>query len=277
MSNFYNNNNRGGIYGNQNNIYGQQGKNIYSNQNQNYNRQQGNYQFSNNNYNLGNYNQNQNNNYQQQQIYNNQNQNQQNGPKPFISAYMGRILISSETLETFSQSLKSAEWTNNQSYLQAKNIDVKMKLSMPGQLKSEINIPRNRFNDYVYNSTFNMNNFYNFIKEVKDGNQRQKEKLENEKNNFMRNNFPTENSDIDMKKLYAKIGQKRKDIIMKDSSLYGKVERLLPLLKPFEVPKDLEEDKKGGDMAAPLGPISEKISSSDKGKAFSNTGTPGFI
>ena len=65
MSNFYNNNNRGGIYGNQNNMYGQQGKNIYSNQNQNYNYQQGNYRVNNNNYNPGNYNQNQKNNYQQ--------------------------------------------------------------------------------------------------------------------------------------------------------------------------------------------------------------------
>ena len=274
MSNYYNNNNRGGIYGNQNNMYGQQGQNIY---NQNYNRPQGNYQ--NNNYNSGNYipNQNQNNNYQQNLNYNNNQNQQNNGPKPFISAYMGRILISSETLDTFSKSLKSAEWTNNANYMQAKNIDVKMKLSLKGQLKNDIYIPKNRFNDYMLNSNFNMNYFVNFIKEVNGSNLKQKEKVENEKNNFIRNNFPTENRDINMNKLYAKIGQNRKDVLMKDSSLYGKVERILPLIKPFEVPRDLEEEKKNDNMCAPLGPLSDKIKSNDKGKVFTNTGTPGFV
>ena len=284
MSNFYNNNNnRGGIYGNQNNMYGQ-GQNFYNQNQNNYNRPQGNYQ---NNFNQGNYNQNQNNNFNYQQNQNNNNQN--NGPKPFISAYMGRLLISSETLETFSKSLKSAEWTTNTNYLQAKNIDVKMKLSLQGQLNNNINIPKNRFNNYMFNSNFNMNNFTNFIKEVKDSNQKQKDKIQNEKNNFMRNNFPTEKNDINMRNLYVKIGQNRKDVIMKDNNLYRKVERLLPLLKPVEIPKDLnnnedkkiekkENDEKNENMSAPIGPISNKFeSSNDEGKVFTNTGTPGFI
>ena len=238
MSNFYNNNNRG-IYGNPNNIYGQQGQNIYSNNN--YNRPQGNY---NNNYNPGNYNQNQNNNYNnyQQQNYN---QNQQNSQiKPFISGYMGRILISSETLDQFSKSLKSAEWTNNPNYLQARNIQVKMKLSTQGQNRSDINIPRNRFNEYGINSNFNINEFTSFFNNANESIKRQKEQNENEKINFIRNNFPSEKCDLNMNNLYVKIGQSRKDVLMKDSSLFQKVERLLPRIKPFEAPKNLEYEKK---------------------------------
>ena len=258
MANFYNNNNIGNIYGNQNNMYGQQGQNIYANQNQNYNRPQGNYQ--------NNFNYNQNNNYQQQN-YNNQNP-QSNGPRPFISGYMGRILISSETLDAFEKSLRTVEWTNNPNYLQANDIEVKMKLSSPGQTQSDNGLPRNRFNDYNMNSNFNMNNFINFIKEVNDTNTKRKEKIENEKNNFIRNNFPGENNDISMQKLYVKIGQYIKDVVMKDNSLYRKVERLLPLLKPVQIPNNFEEDKKNdnGNMGAPQGPASEKI--------FTNT--PGF-
>ena len=54
----------------------------------------------------------------------------------------------------------------------------------------------------------------------------------------MKNNFPTEKSDININDLYTKIGENRKDVLKKDYKLYGKVERLLPLLKPVEVPKD---------------------------------------
>ena len=98
MSTYFGNNNNRAMYGNQNNMYGQQGG--YPNSN-NYGRQQyqGNYQ---NNYNAGNYNQN---NYQNKN-YNNQ---QSNDQSQFISAYMGRILISSQDLETFKKSIQSPD------------------------------------------------------------------------------------------------------------------------------------------------------------------------
>ena len=183
---------------------------------------------------------------------------------------MGRILISSETLDAFERSLKTVEWTNNPNYLQANNIEVKMKLGTPGQAQSDNGLPRNRFNDYNMNSNFNMNNFINFIKEINDTNNKRKEKIENEKNNFIRNNFPGEKNDISMQKLYAKIGQNRKDVVMKDNSLYRKVERLLPLLK-------------SGGNSAPAEPVKQNsggiydfTSGNNEGKIYSNDGTPGF-
>jgi len=294
MSNYYNNNNRG-IYGGQNNMYGQQAPNMYSNSN-NYMRPQGNFY---NNYNQGNYNQN---NYQNQnqihnQNFNNQNQ-QNNGPKPFISGYMGRILISAQDLETFQKSLKSAEWTQNKNYLKANNINIKLRTNnLQGQLQSEISIPRNRFNNYGgINSNFNEEDLINFIKEVNNYNQKQKEQIANEKNNFIRNNFPNERPDLNMNYLFEKIGENRKDVLMKDSSLYGKVERLLPLLKNEDAPKsagnydikrsgifdyEKKEDKKlftNDNTSTPSGDFNSPWNNDNK-KKFSNdrnTGTPGF-
>ena len=260
MSTYFGNNNRG-MFGNQNNMYGQQGG--YNNSN-NYGRQQyqGNYQ---NNYNAGNYNQN---NYQNQN-YNNQNQ-QSNGPTPFISAYMGRIMISSQDLETFKKSIESPDWTQNKNYLQAENVLVQIRGSLSGQLQSEITIPQNRINSLGYNTNFDDRNFLDFLAEVNNSNESQKKQVENEKNNFMRDNFPNEKPDVSASDLYDKIGENKKDILMKDSSLYGKVERLLPLLKTESAPK---------------GPGNLNVKSSgiydyekkDDNKVFSNDnyGTPG--
>ena len=270
MSNYnnynYNNNNRGG-YGNQNNMYNQNQNNF---SNQNYNRQQGNYNQNNNNF-------------PQQQNYNNQNnQNQQNNVKPFISAYMGRLLIRSETLDVFSKSLNTTEWTKNPNYLLAKNVDVRMKINLKGQL-NDFSIPRNRFNEHQYNTNFNLNTFYGFIKEVIDNNNKRKEKSLNEKTNFMKNNFPTEKSDININDLYTKIGENRKDVLKKDYKLYGKVERLLPSIKPFQAPKKAESEKKtftndNKKEAAPAptpSPFDDKKNSGNNdGKIFTNT--PGF-
>ena len=279
MSIYYknNNNNNNGMYNNRNRIYSQGGQNMYPNSN--YNRSQLNYPNNNNNYNNPpNYNQNYN--YQQQQ-QNRNNQNQQNnGPKPFITVNMGRLLITSVTLEDFSKSLKSVEWTTNKNYLQASNIDVKMKQGLQGQISSDIRVPKNRFNEYGINSNFNYSIFSNFIREVINNNNKQKEQQEKEKISFIRNNFPFEKYDIDAKDLYLKIGQNRKDVVMKDSSLYKKVERLLPLIKPLDVPNDdkKEDDKKmlsnNNDFSLFNNNDNDNKNNNDDKKIYTNT--PGY-
>ena len=148
----YNNNNRGGFYQNQNNnnnMYRPPGQNIYQQLNNNYNQPHGPYQ-NNYNYNPNMYN-------QQQNYGNNQNQNQ--GPRPFIQGYIGRTMISSEDLQTFSKSIKEVEWTNNVNYMQAQNIPVRHKLVGQGEdnNRNDVYIPRHRFNDYYLNSNFNPN------------------------------------------------------------------------------------------------------------------------
>jgi len=242
MSNFYNNNNRG-IYGqnqyqpNQN-IYSGPGyvppsgnpATIYGKLNQQNSNQQNYNQGS--NYNQPNYNQGNNYNNYNQQNYNqgnNYNQNQNNnGPMPFISGHIGCLLISSEDIDTFSKSLRTTEWTNNPNYLQAKNVDVKMKINLKGQLQYDVNSPpRNRFNDYITNSNLNFNEFLNFVKSVEDENKNKKEKVDKERNEFLKINFPNEKPDISNDDLYKKIGENKKGIVEKDTNLYGKVGRFL--------------------------------------------------
>lgn len=275
---YYNNNNQGGPYGNQNNFYNQPNQNAFPNQNQNNNYRRlsapGNYQNNNNNYNPGfNYNQN-NNNYQQQQNYNNQ--NQQNNV-PFISINMGRILITAETLDTFLKNLKSTEWTTNPNYMQANNIPVNTKLNLNNRFQCDYTNLPNRFNNYEMRSNFNYNNLINYLTELNNSKNQQEEQKENDRRNFIKNNFPNENPYLNMKDLYVLIGQNRKNVVMKDSALYRKVERLLPLLKPVEVPKDFkkEEDKKNNDD---FSLFANKKNQDDSKKCFTNgpaTGTPG--
>ena len=209
------------IYGNNQRMYGNQyqpNKNIY--QGPSYIPPSG--PNARNIYNPGNY----------QPNNQNQNQNQNNnGPKIFISGTIGRLTISSEDLETFSKSLKSAEWTTNANYLQAKNIDVKMKMSLQGQLQSNIDKPRNRFNDFNINSNFNYDEYQNFIKTVENQNKKIKDDIYKEKNEFLRVNFPNEKPDVSNDDIYKKIRENKKAVVEKDSNLYGKVERLIPLLK----------------------------------------------
>ena len=73
-----------------------------------------------------------------------------------------------------------------------------------------------------------------FIAQVSEKNNKFKEEINSEKSNFMKNNFPSENADLALNDLYQKIEEKRKDILIKDSNLYQKVERLLPLIKKVE-------------------------------------------
>ena len=202
--------------------------NSYPN-NQTFNPSQNTYppQMPNNNYNP-----NQNMYNQQKQNYQNQ-QNQNQGPIAFIEGYIGRCKISSEDLQTFSKSLKAVEWTSNATYLQANNIPVKHKLQGQDN-RNDVYQPMSNFNNFYENFDFNVNEMTAFINEIGDKNKKFKDNLDIEKSNFMKNNFPSESADLAINELYQKMVDKRKDILSKDNNLYGKVERLLPLIKKAE-------------------------------------------
>jgi hypothetical protein len=165
----YNNNNRGGFYQNQNsanNPYRPQGQNIYQQMNNNFKPPQGPYQ---NNYNQGNYNPNL---YNQQQNYGNQPQNQNVGPKPFITGAIGRCKISAEDVQSFSKNIKNVEWTSNANYLQVQDINVRTKIMGQGENENKVFMPRHRFNDYYISSNFKPDEIIAFIAEVTDTNKR---------------------------------------------------------------------------------------------------------
>ena len=215
----YNNNNRGGFYQNQNNnnnMYRPPGQNIYQQMNNNYNQPHGPFQ---------NYNQN---------LFGPQT-NQGPGPRPFIQGYIGRTMISSEDLQTFSKSIKEVEWTKNVNYMQAQNIPVRHKLMGLGENnRNDVYIPRHRFNDYYFNSNFNPREILDLIQEATNNNRKIKEQTIKEKTDFFKENFPTENVDLNLDELYPKIGKKRKEIIEKDSNISGKAKHLLTKIKNLE-------------------------------------------
>ena len=215
----YNNNNRGGFYQNQNNnnnMYRPPGQNIYQQMNNNYNQPHGPFQ---------NYNQN---------LFGPQT-NQSPGPRPFIQGYIGRTMISSEDLQTFSKSIKEVEWTKNVNYMQAQNIPVRHKLMGLGENnRNDVYIPRHRFNDYYFNSNFNPREILDLIQEATNNNRKIKDQTIKEKTDFFKENFPTENVDLNLDELYPKIGKKRKEIIEKDSNISGKAKHLLTKIKNLE-------------------------------------------
>ena len=215
----YNNNNRGGFYQNQNNnnnMYRPPGQNIYQQMNNNYNQPHGPFQ---------NYNQN---------LFGPQT-NQGPGPRPFIQGYIGRTMISSEDLQTFSKSIKGVEWTKNVNYMQAQNIPVRHKLMGLGENnRNDVYIPRHRFNDYYFNSNFNPREILDLIQEATNNNRKIKDQTIKEKTDFFKENFPTENVDLNLDELYPKIGKKRKEIIEKDSNISGKAKHLLTKIKNLE-------------------------------------------
>jgi hypothetical protein len=215
----YNNNNRGGFYQNQNNnnnMYRPPGQNIYQQMNNNYNQPHGPFQ---------NYNQN---------LFGPQT-NQGPGPRPFIQGYIGRTMISSEDLQTFSKSIKEVEWTKNVNYMQAQNIPVRHKLVGLGENnRNDVYIPRHRFNDYYFNSNFNPREILDLIQEATNNNRKIKDQTIKEKTDFFKENFPTENVDLNLDELYPKIGKKRKEIIEKDSNISGKAKHLLTKIKNLE-------------------------------------------
>ena len=215
----YNNNNRGGFYQNQNNnnnMYRPPGQNIYQQMNNNYNQPHGPFQ---------NYNQN---------LFGPQT-NQGPGPRPFIQGYIGRTMISSEDLQTFSKSIKEVEWTKNVNYMQAQNIPVRHKLMGLGENnRNDVYIPRHRFNDYYFNSNFNPREILDLIQEATNNNRKIKDQTIKEKTDYFKENFPTENVDLNLDELYPKIGKKRKEIIEKDSNISGKAKHLLTKIKNLE-------------------------------------------
>ena len=78
--------------------------------------------FNNNNTNIFNNNMNKNKNSLQKQLSHNYNQN---NPQAFMIAKFGKKKVISQDLNTFLNSIKHAEWTNNPAYLAAKDIEVK--------------------------------------------------------------------------------------------------------------------------------------------------------
>ena len=219
MNNYYNNNKP--LYGQPNYGANNYQGNFYQNQGMRPNNN-----YLNNNQNSNFYN-------QQNNTQNNQNNYNKNDPNVFISGRIGRILISSEDLNTFSNSIKTVEWTKNQYYLQAKNIEVAPTFSKNSNNENNnFNIPKSNLDEYIINSNSTENDFQNYIREIQDRKNKQNDEIQNEKNEFLKVNFPNEYPGMSVEEIYGKIGGNIKEVVSKDQNLNSMVERYLPYIRP---------------------------------------------
>ena len=218
MNNYYNNNNN--TYGQPNYRGSNYQNNFYQNQGI---RPNNNYLNNNQNSNYNNYNNQQN---------NAQNNYNKNDPNVFISGRIGRILISSEDLQTFSNSLKSVEWTKNQYYMKAKNIEVAPTFSKNSNNENDnFSIPKSCIDQYLISDNSSGIELQNYLREIENRRRNQNEEIEKQRSEFLRANFPNDNPGMSVSEIYQKIGGNVKGVLSNDNNLYRMVEGYLPYIK----------------------------------------------
>ena len=180
--------------------------------------------FNNNNINNNNFNKN-NNTMQKQKS---QNIIQNNSP-PFMVAKFGRKKVISQDLNTFLNSIKHAEWTNNPSYLAAKDIEVKPAFKI-NNLNNNDNIPKysNTVDKlYLHLNKINIGDYMNYANEIKERQNKIDLYVKKEKEMFIRNNFGFNQGKLDMNTILGTIRNNYMSFISKDQILYNKINQAI--------------------------------------------------
>ena len=142
----------------------------------------------------------------------------------FIYGKFGRKTVVKQDLKTFINKIKKAEWTTNQSYLIAKNINIKPTFLKNGNT-DDFDIPRySKSIDKLYLNSIhiNCNDYLNYVNEIKSRKQKLDEEAKREKAEFLRTNFPNEGK-LDLKSILNRIRNNHKSFISKDQLLYNKI------------------------------------------------------
>jgi hypothetical protein len=171
-------------------------------------------------------------------IYNNNSSNNLNknfnflaDGSTFIFSSIGNRTIINEDFNTFQNNLKTNEWTNNSLYKLAINVPISPTFNTK-KSKDGLDIHlQNNFNNYLLNLPSYLDDFNSYVNEINNRNMKINEDIEKNKNNFISQNLPNENPNIDFNSLLNKISQNKSYILSKDHNLYSKVSNLLPLLK----------------------------------------------
>ena len=155
--------------------------------------------------------------------------NIQNNPPPFMVAKFGRKKVISQDLNTFLNSIKHAEWTNNPAYLAAKDIEVKPSFKI-NNLNNNDSIPKysNTVDKlYLHLNKINIGDYMNYANEI---NQRQNKidlYVQKEKEMFIRNNFGFNQGKLDMNTILGTIRNNYMSFISKDQILYNKINQAI--------------------------------------------------
>ena len=200
--------------------------NIYNTNNNNFNRNYKGRQTMKTNINYNNqYNSNKNLLPQRNSAKNMMSNQNYNTPQTFIYGKFGKKTVVQQDLKTFVNKIKKAEWTTNQSYLIAKNINISPSFGKNDNIDSDFDIPRfSKSIDKLYLKSIqiNFNDYLNYVNEIKTRKQKLDEEAKREKSEFLRNNFPSEGK-LDLKSILNRIRNNHKSFISKDQLLYNKI------------------------------------------------------
>ena len=166
----------------------------------------------------------------QKQQSNNYNNNQVNNYPPFMIAKFGKKKVLSQDLNTFLNSIKHAEWTNNPSYLMAKDIEVKPTFNTNNSNYSENNIPKysNTVDKlYLHLNKINIDDYVNYAKEINERQNKIDFYVKKEKEIFIKNNFGFNDGKLDMNIILEKIRNNYMSFISKDQILYNKLNQAI--------------------------------------------------
>ena len=160
---------------------------------------------------------------------NNNSSNQMNFP-PFMIAKFGKKKVISQDLQTFLNSIKHAEWTNNPSYLAAKDIEVKPSFNTNNLDNNGSNIPKysNTVDKlYLHLNKINIGDYINYAKEINERQNKIDYYVKKEKEIFIRNNFGFNDGKLDMKIILERIRNNYMSFISKDQILYNKINQAI--------------------------------------------------
>ena len=183
--------------------------------------------FNNNNTNIFNNNMNKNKNSFQKQLSHNYNQS---NPQAFMIAKFGKKKVISQDLNTFLNSIKHAEWTNNPAYLAAKDIEVKPTFKINNLSNNFDNFPKysNTVDKlYLHLNKINIDDYINYAKEINERQNKIDFYVKKEKEIFMRNNFGFNEGKLDMNSILESIKNNSMNFIAKDQILYNKINQAI--------------------------------------------------
>ena len=163
----------------------------------------------------------------QKQLSHNYNQN---NPQAFMIAKFGKKKVISQDLNTFLNSIKHAEWTNNAAYLAAKDIEVKPTFKINNLSNNFDNFPKysNTVDKlYLHLNKINIDDYINYAKEINERQNKIDFYVKKEKEIFMKNNFGFNEGKLDMNSILESIKNNSMNFIAKDQILYNKINQAI--------------------------------------------------
>ncbi len=153
------------------------------------------------------------------------------GPQPFMVARFGKKKVISQDLNTFLNSIKQAEWTNNPSYLAAKDIGVKPTFKINNSNNNEYNnIPKYSSTVdklYLHLNKINIDDYINYANEINIRQNKIYFYVKKEKEQFIKNNFLFNEGKLDMNNILERIRNDYLSFISKDQILYNKINQAI--------------------------------------------------